>query len=80
MHEYILVCCTVDMVQVQAILLNGVPANQIRKTSPVSCMNDAQWCALVHMWLSSKNQVCVCVCVNSFISCLVFMWSTCVAV
>jgi hypothetical protein len=31
-------------------------------------MNDAQWCALVHMWLSSKNKGGR---VNSFISYLV---------
>jgi hypothetical protein len=55
---------------------NGVPIDEIRKSSPVSCMNDTQWCALVHMWLSSENKVCV----NSFISCLIFMWSTCVVV
>jgi hypothetical protein len=42
---------------------NSVLADQIRKTSLVSCMNDAQWCALVHEWLSSKNKVCVSVCV-----------------
>ena len=40
---------------------NSVPTDKIRKTSPVSCMNDAQWCALVDMWLSFKNKVCVCV-------------------
>jgi hypothetical protein len=28
---------------------NGVPTDEIRKTSHVSCMNDTQWCALVHM-------------------------------
>jgi hypothetical protein len=27
---------------------------------PVACMNDAQWCALVQKWSSSKNKVCVC--------------------
>ena len=37
---------------------NGVPANQIRMTSPVSSMNDAQWCELVKIWSSAKNKVC----------------------
>ena len=37
---------------------NGVPANQIRMTSPVSSMNIAQWCELVKIWSSAKNKVC----------------------
>ena len=37
---------------------NGVPANQIRMTSHVSSMNDAQWCELVKIWSSAKNKAC----------------------
>ena len=37
---------------------NGIPANQICMTSPVSSMNDAQWCELVQIWSSAKNKVC----------------------
>ena len=35
---------------------NGVLANQIHMTSPVSSMNDAQWCELVEIWSSAKNK------------------------
>ena len=38
--------------------INGIPANQIRMTSPVSSMNDAQWCELVKICSSAKNKVC----------------------
>jgi hypothetical protein len=37
---------------------NGIPADQIRMTSPISSMNDAQWCELVKIWSSAKNKVC----------------------
>jgi hypothetical protein len=37
---------------------SGIPAKQIRMTSPISCMNDAQWCELVKIWSSAKNKVC----------------------
>ena len=37
---------------------NGVSANQIRMTSPMLFMNDAQWCELVKIWSSAKNMVC----------------------
>jgi hypothetical protein len=36
----------------------GVPADQIRMTSPVLSMNNAQWCELVKIWSSAKNKVC----------------------
>ena len=55
---------------------NGVPANQIRTTSPVPCMTNAQWCELVETWSSAKNKVCV----NPSISYLVLLWSTCAIV
>jgi phosphatidylserine synthase len=38
---------------------NGVPANEIRTTSPVGYMSDAQWRALVAKWTDPKNMVCV---------------------
>jgi hypothetical protein len=36
---------------------DGVLANQVRTTSPVSCMSDDQWRALVEMWSSPKHKV-----------------------
>jgi hypothetical protein len=35
----------------------GVPANQVRTTSPVSCMTDDQWRELVQMWSSPNHKV-----------------------
>ena len=34
---------------------NGVPANEIRTTSPVACMTDEQWKALVAKWSDPKT-------------------------
>jgi len=34
---------------------NGVPANEIRTTSPVACMTDEQWKALVAKWSDPKK-------------------------
>uniref|UniRef100_K3ZLA0 Uncharacterized protein n=1 Tax=Setaria italica TaxID=4555 RepID=K3ZLA0_SETIT len=34
---------------------NGVSANEISKTSPVNCMSDEQWRALVAKWSDPKN-------------------------
>jgi hypothetical protein len=36
---------------------NGVPANEIRTTSPVRYMSDGEWRALVEKWLDPKNMV-----------------------
>jgi hypothetical protein len=36
---------------------DGVPANEIRTTSPVSTMSDEQWRALVAKWTDPKNMV-----------------------
>jgi hypothetical protein len=36
---------------------NGVPANQIRTTSPVRYMTDLEWRALVARWSDPKNMV-----------------------
>jgi len=38
---------------------NGVPAKEIRTTSPVSYMTDEQWRALVAKWSDPKNMVWV---------------------
>jgi len=38
---------------------NGVPANEIPTTSPVSSMSDQEWQALVAKWTNPKNMVCV---------------------
>jgi hypothetical protein len=38
---------------------DGVPANQIPITSPVSCMEDDEWNALVEKWKEPKNMVWV---------------------
>ncbi|KAJ1283862.1 hypothetical protein BS78_03G159700 [Paspalum vaginatum] len=39
---------------------NGVPANQLRTTSPVDTMTDAQWKKLVDMWTTSAHKKRVC--------------------
>jgi hypothetical protein len=36
---------------------NGVPVNQVRTTSLVSCMTDDQWKLLVEIWSTSKHKV-----------------------
>jgi hypothetical protein len=36
---------------------NGVPANQIRTTSPVRYMTGLEWRALVARWSDPKNMV-----------------------
>ena len=38
---------------------NGVPANEIRTTSPVASMTDEQWRALVAKWSDPNNMVWV---------------------
>uniref|UniRef100_A0A0A9G9Q7 Uncharacterized protein n=1 Tax=Arundo donax TaxID=35708 RepID=A0A0A9G9Q7_ARUDO len=35
---------------------DGIPANQVRATSPLSSMTDNQWRALVDMWSDSKHK------------------------
>jgi len=37
---------------------NGVPANEVRATSPVQNMTDEEWIALVAHWSDPKNKVC----------------------
>jgi len=37
---------------------NGVPANEIATSSPVSYMTDVEWRALVAKWSDPKNMVC----------------------
>lgn len=36
---------------------DGVPANQVRTTSPLKSMTDEQWRELVAMWSSPKHKV-----------------------
>ena len=36
---------------------DGVPANQVRTTSPIKQMTDEQWRELVEMWSSPKHKV-----------------------
>jgi len=36
---------------------DGVPANQVRTTSPIKHMTDEQWRELVEMWSSPKHKV-----------------------
>ncbi|EEE56635.1 hypothetical protein OsJ_06035 [Oryza sativa Japonica Group] len=35
---------------------DGVPANQVRTTSPLKCMTDEQWTKLVDMWSSPEHK------------------------
>ncbi|XP_066353498.1 uncharacterized protein [Miscanthus floridulus] len=35
---------------------NGIPANQVRTTSPLGTMTDEQWRALVYMWSTPKHK------------------------
>ena len=44
---------------------NGVPANEIRTTSPVASMNDEQWRQLVAKWTDPNNMVyCLVSCIS----------------
>jgi len=36
---------------------DGVPANQVRTTSPLKSMTDEEWRQLVDMWSSPKHKV-----------------------
>ena len=36
---------------------NGIPANVVRTTSPLSTMTDMQWKQLVDMWSNPKHKV-----------------------
>lgn len=36
---------------------DGVPANEVRTTSPLPHMSDASWRALVQKWSDPKNKV-----------------------
>lgn len=44
--------------QLKKKYFNGIPANQVRTTSPVKHMTDDQWKALVEMWSDVKHKVC----------------------
>jgi hypothetical protein len=49
---------TTDEVPAEKKYFNGIPANQVRTTSPVKHMTDDQWKALVEMWSDAKHKVC----------------------
>ena len=36
---------------------NGIPANQVRTTSPISSMSDEDWRKLVEKWSTPKHKV-----------------------
>jgi len=36
---------------------NGIPANEVRKTSPLTTMTDDEWRALTDMWFNPKHMV-----------------------
>jgi hypothetical protein len=36
---------------------NGIPANQVRSTSPISSMSDEDWRKLVEKWSTPKHKV-----------------------
>lgn len=36
---------------------DGIPANQVRSTSPLTTMTDAEWLKLVDMWSTPKHKV-----------------------
>jgi hypothetical protein len=45
--------------QLKKTYFNGVPANEIRTTSPVLYMSDGEWRELVAKWSDPKNMVWV---------------------
>jgi hypothetical protein len=51
--------------QLKKKYFNGIPANEISTTSPVACMTDEQWRALVSKWSDPKNM--------AWISCHIFI-------
>ncbi|TVU12809.1 hypothetical protein EJB05_46469, partial [Eragrostis curvula] len=42
--------------RLKKLYFDGVPVNQVRSTSPVECMTDDQWRALVDMWSNPKHK------------------------
>jgi hypothetical protein len=52
--------------RLKAKYFNGVPANEIRTTSPVDFMTDEEWRALVAKWSDPKNMVCYLFIYSSF--------------
>jgi hypothetical protein len=36
---------------------DGIPANQVRTTSPLTTMTDSEWMELVGMWSTPKHKV-----------------------
>lgn len=55
--EDILKCATCQMrYRLKKKYFDGVPANQVRTTSPLKCMNDEQWRKLVDIWSSPEHK------------------------
>jgi hypothetical protein len=56
--KYNAICGTAAPYRLKQKYFIGVLTDQIRMTSPVSSMNDAQWCELVKIWSNAKNKIC----------------------
>lgn len=48
---------------------DGVPLNQVRKTSPLATMTDVQWQKLVELWSSARHMVWFYPCSYKFMLC-----------
>lgn len=46
--------------QLKKDYFDGVPANQVRTTSPLGSTTDEQWKSLVDLWSSPKHKVWIC--------------------
>ena len=66
--EDILKCATRQMrYRLKKKYFDGVPANQVRTTSPLKCMTDEQWPKLVDMWSSPEHKVMFSSCLDGYI-------------
>lgn len=43
--------------QLKKMYFNGIPANEVRTTSPTETMTDAQWKDLVDYWSTPEHKV-----------------------
>ena len=43
--------------KLKKLYFNGIPANEVRTTSPLSTMTDMEWKQLVDMWSNPKHKV-----------------------
>ena len=66
--EDILKCATRQMrYRLKKKYFDGVPANQVRTTSPLKCMTDEQWTKLVDMRSSPEHKVMFSSCLDRYI-------------